>query len=367
MAKKPKPPPRRPAQAAEASRLPAAGLAGAAVAALAACAFWWSRARGAAPAGETGAEGVGPQSMQGTQPLVNRLLELMQEVEQIKGQAERRKASVRVERELNEIEAKLGGGTDAVAKQSAALISVVRSAIAADKEGSDKWDNWNDAALVEEHGLVTYASKTYWDEAYADKRYGDSYDWYGAWAEKGLSGQSIGDVVRPVVAKDAKILVLGCGNSNMSVLMHEEGYRDITNVDIAEPVIAQMRESYGHIDGLKWHAMDASALALADGSFDAVIEKGLFDALFAGTGALTEKVLAEVQRVLRPGGSLVSITFSGQRLKDLFHGPEGETAEAAAGGLTCDVKGQIQYPKARSTHGEKSGELAFSIYKCTRP
>ena len=49
--------------------------------------------------------------------------------------------------------------------------------------------------------------------------------------------------------------------------------------------------------------MDASALALDDAGFDAVIEKGLFDALFAGTGALTEKVLAEAQRVLRHRGS----------------------------------------------------------------
>ena len=45
-----------------------------------------------------------------------------------------------------------------------------------------------------------------------------------------------------------------------------------------------MKKSYGHIDGLSWHAMDASAMSLADGSFDAIIEKGLFDALFAGTG-----------------------------------------------------------------------------------
>ena len=36
--------------------------------------------------------------------------------------------------------------------------------------------------------------------------------------------------------------------------------------------------------------MDASALPIADGAYDVVVEKGLFDALVAGTGALTEKV-----------------------------------------------------------------------------
>merc|ERR1712176_1588699 len=123
-------------------------------------------------------------------------------------------------------------------KQSAALISVVRSALNADADGW-KDEEWNDETLAKQHGFVTYASQAYWDEAYADNKYGDSFDWYGAWSEKGVDGNSIGDVVRSLLVKDSKILMLGCGNSNMSVIMHEEGFRDITNVDISEPVISQ--------------------------------------------------------------------------------------------------------------------------------
>jgi len=339
-------------------------------AAIVACvlAVWWSNFAGSAtipalaPKSPTddALEGLGPKTMQAQQPLVNRLLELLEEIDQLKGddnQAERQQASLRVAKELEDIEATLGG-KNAVDKQSAALISVVRSAMDADK-GGWKEEDWNDETLAKQHGFVTYASQAYWDEAYADNKYGESFDWYGAWSENGTSGQTLGDNVRPLVAKDAGILMLGCGNSNMSVLMHEEGYQNITNVDISEPVITRMQNSYGHIHGLSWLAMDASALTFADGSFDTVIEKGLFDALFAGTGVLAHSVISELQRVLRPGGSLISITFSGQRLTEMFH-------DGGNDGLRCELNGEIQYQKAKSTHHEKGDSQVFEVYRCRR-
>lgn len=306
--------------------------------------------------------------MQAQQPLVDRLLEMLEEIEQFKGdenQAERQKASARVAKELEDIEATLGG-KNAVDRQSAALISVVRSAMDADK-GGWKEEDWNDETLAKQHGFVTYASQAYWDEAYADNKYGESFDWYGAWSEMGISGKTLGDNVRPLVEKDAAILMLGCGNSNMSVLMHEEGYQNITNVDVSEPVINRMQTSYGHILGLSWIAMDATALSFADGSFDTVIEKGLFDALFAGTGVLAQSVLSEVQRVLRPGGSLISITFSGERLTEMFRaGGDMNDAGETQPGLSCEVSGEMQYPKAKSTHNEEGGGQIFKVYRCRR-
>merc|ERR1712176_125361 len=114
---------------------------------------------------------------------------MLQDIEQLKGdhqKSERRHRSARVAKELEEIEASLGG-EGIVDQQSIAMISVVRSALEADVKGW-KEEDWNDETLAKQHGLVTYASQAYWDEAYTENKYGDSYDWYGAWSEKGLGG-----------------------------------------------------------------------------------------------------------------------------------------------------------------------------------
>ena len=39
-----------------------------------------------------------------------------------------------------------------------------------------------------------------------------------------------------------KILMLGCGNANFSADLYDDGYKNITNVDISSVVIQQMIE-----------------------------------------------------------------------------------------------------------------------------
>merc|ERR1719414_2730223 len=84
---------------------------------------------------------------------------------------------------------------------------------------------------------------------------------------------------------------------------------------------------------MTWLKMDAGALEFPDGKFDAVLEKGLFDALFAGTGRQAQGVLAEVERVLRPGGRFLSVSFAADRMQRLFRREEqGERAPDAPSG-----------------------------------
>lgn len=45
-------------------------------------------------------------------------------------------------------------------------------------------------------------------------------------------------------AKDCRVLILGCGNSEVSEEMLSDGFSTITNVDISSVVIGQMREKY---------------------------------------------------------------------------------------------------------------------------
>merc|ERR1711957_731331 len=134
--------------------------------------------------------------------------------------------------------------------------------------------------------------------------------------------------------------------------MYAEGYQNIVNVDIADIVIEQQQEKYGHLDKMSWHVMDGGALSFEASSFDVVLEKGLFDALYAGTGTQVGPVFAEITRVLRPGGRFIMVTFGEDRNEKL-------AALSAASGVKefeCELVGNLQ----------TTGKGVF-IFSCLRP
>lgn len=60
-----------------------------------------------------------------------------------------------------------------------------------------------------------------------------------------------------------KVLVIGCGNSQLSADMYDVGYHDIVNVDISSTVIQQMSEK--HSDSrpdMKFLCMDLMEVSL---------------------------------------------------------------------------------------------------------
>mmetsp|Transcript_87985 Transcript_87985/g.247237 ORF Transcript_87985/g.247237 Transcript_87985/m.247237 type:complete len:381 (-) Transcript_87985:7-1149(-) len=311
--------------------------------------------------------GIGPNVMAGQSALIERLTELLLEVEAVRGEEHRKErlaASTRVEAELARIEASVDPST-AAGKQHLGLIALCRSALESDRGGGGVSEEaWNDEELRRTHGVVTYASQAYWEEAYSSRQYGESYDWYGSWERDDLNGRSLGELLRPVLATDSQILVLGCGNSNMSASMYREGYRHITNVDVSEAVVEQMRERYGRMEGMTWQTMDASALEFPDASFDAVIEKGLFDALYAGTGTLVQSVLDQAKRVLRPGGLLLSVSFDHDRVERLFaprSSPEALPEAPAPAPLECRVVGSLSYDRG----GGDGSSTTTHVYACS--
>jgi len=331
---------------------------------------WWSWKREQAPKSK---DGLGPSVMTGQVDLIHKLTSLLLEVDSFKGegeQAKRRAVSRRVQQEVDEIERQAVIDTKTAAgKQQAGLIALVRAALQSD-ENNSTLDDWSEEGLLQAHGLATYASQSYWDDAYADRKYGESFDWYGSWEEKDLEGRSLRDLVGPAISKDSNLLVMGCGNSNLSVLMYEEGFQTMANIDISEPVIAQMRNKYGHLEGMTWSTMDASSLEFSNGSFDVALEKGLFDALYAGTGERVQAVLAEARRVVRPGGRIVSISFAGDRIERLFVPTDSPPEAQVLLPLECQIAGVLRYRSAAAegeTEKVPRKGAAFHVYVCTVP
>lgn len=286
---------------------------------------------------------LGPQAMSQSTPLLNKLLAMLKGLERLVGDKRQAEAR-RVWLELEVLEAALDVST-AAGKNDEGILSLVRAAL---KKDLGESDDWTDDAL-DRHGVVTYATPKYWEDAFSHNKYGESHDWYGAWDRQGLNG-SLGDIVRPLLSREFEILVLGCGNSNMSALMYAEGYESITNVDVAESVISAMRVRHAHMPRMTWLAMDATALAFESRSFDIVIEKGLFDALYAGAAHRVATVRDEMRRVLRPGGRIISVMISGGRISEFVRDGNSDRAP-----LDCEPPRALRY---------REREDPIHVYSC---
>ena len=100
------------------------------------------------------------------------------------------------------------------------------------------------------------------------------------------------------------VLELGCGTGGMwrgAVL--PEGCR-LTLTDFSEGMLDAARENTAHLPGTEYRRVDAQDIPYADGSFDAVIANMmLYHVPDMG------RALAEIRRVLRPGGVFYAATY----------------------------------------------------------
>lgn len=75
--------------------------------------------------------------------------------------------------------------------------------------------------------------------------------------------------------KDARILMLGCGNSQLSEVMYDNGWKNIVNIDYSTACIEQMTARHGEArPEMKWLEMDVMNLTFGDNQFDMVVDKG---------------------------------------------------------------------------------------------
>ncbi|XP_061204679.1 EEF1A lysine methyltransferase 4 [Neopsephotus bourkii] len=157
-----------------------------------------------------------------------------------------------------------------------------------------------------------YRQRRFWDELYRQEG-AEPREWLGALSR-------FLPHLQPELRPADRILILGCGNSALSHDLYELGYTDVTSIDYSPACIAAMRARYACCPGLHWAVMDIRALAFPDATFDVVLEKGTLDVLMVEetdpwnvspqATATMHRVLAEVSRVLRPGGCFISITFA---------------------------------------------------------
>jgi len=161
-----------------------------------------------------------------------------------------------------------------------------------------------------------FFSASYWDDRY---RQNDT-----AW--------DMGQVSPPLQAyfeqlKDSSISILipGCGNSYEAAWLLQQGFSSITLIDIAEQLVARLREKFREyirppstpaddqtIPSTPRSAMHPPLHLLAGdffahtGQYDLIIEQTFFCAL---DPSLRQDYVAKMIELLKPGGKLVGLLF----------------------------------------------------------
>eukprot|EP01012_Entosiphon_sulcatum_P031636 TRINITY_DN4027_c0_g1_i1.p1 TRINITY_DN4027_c0_g1~~TRINITY_DN4027_c0_g1_i1.p1 ORF type:complete len:229 (-),score=40.08 TRINITY_DN4027_c0_g1_i1:86-772(-) len=150
--------------------------------------------------------------------------------------------------------------------------------------------------------MPEYGKNDYWDERY--KANDTTFDWY-------VSYEPLKEIMAPFLKPDSKILMIGCGNSRLSAQLYDAGFPLITNIDISDVVITQMKSRYKDLDKMEWIKMDATQLTFPEACFDLVIDKGTTDALLCGSNSFHNvyQMNKGISRVMRKGARYVVVTY----------------------------------------------------------
>jgi len=149
--------------------------------------------------------------------------------------------------------------------------------------------------------MAQYGRSQYWDDRYT--RDPEPFDWYQRW-------DGLKDTLKDILQPSHNILVVGSGNSRLSEELYDEGYTNITNIDISMVVVEAMQQKYQDKATMIYQQMDCRAMEFPAGKFNVVLDKGTLDSVLCGEGSTRNmhKTLQEISRVLVPNGVFVCIS-----------------------------------------------------------
>ncbi|XP_015429310.1 PREDICTED: methyltransferase-like protein 13 [Dufourea novaeangliae] len=151
-----------------------------------------------------------------------------------------------------------------------------------------------------------FSQVEYWN-TFFKKRGKKNFEWYGEYPEL------CSILIKYIRIKD-NVLIVGCGNSTVSMCLYDAGYRNITNIDISHIVIKQMHDINASVrPDLIYEQMDATQMTYPNETFSVILDKGTLDALMPdtkeGTMVTVNKYFKEITRVLRNGGRYICISL----------------------------------------------------------
>jgi len=140
------------------------------------------------------------------------------------------------------------------------------------QEGHKNTDSTSTHLDVIPENNKDYSTREYWEARY--KKDPKPFDWFKDYVDlKVVLSKHINNTA-------GQVLMVGCGNSQLSEQMYTDGYFDITNIDFSGEVIKIMKERCKSMEQMKWLEMDVMNMnAFENEKFDVVIDKGTLDAI----------------------------------------------------------------------------------------
>lgn len=142
------------------------------------------------------------------------------------------------------------------------------------------------------------------DKSYWDNRY-----------KTGETGWDIGTVSTPLKMyidqcenKSAAILIPGCGNAHEAAYLLQQGFTNVTIIDISPAAIVKVRAVLRDFEGKQLHIICGDFFALNQ-TFDLILEQTFFCALPPAT---RQAYVTKMHELLKPGGKLVGVLFNRQ-------------------------------------------------------
>ena len=171
----------------------------------------------------------------------------------------------------------------------------IKPRLAAQKVGEEEFDD-----VISDS--TQYGRIQFWDLKYATEH--EPFEWYYGYS-------SFRETIRDSIPLTTKVLVAGCGSSNMLGDMANDGYTDIIGADLSRVVMTQLKYRYQDYPQISFFQGTMTDTDLPEGSIGAVVDKGLFDALLCTqTGATTvAQYVFEVERLLVDNGVWIIISY----------------------------------------------------------
>lgn len=146
-------------------------------------------------------------------------------------------------------------------------------------------------------------TKLHWDTVYQTKASID-VSWYRPHLETSLAF-----IERAAADRNAAIIDIGGGESTLVDDLLQQGYKDISVLDISQAAIDGTRERLGMIaEQAKWMVADITQASLSEQRYDLWHDRAVFH--FLTTDAARNAYVQQVTRSMKTGGHIIMATFA---------------------------------------------------------
>ena len=160
------------------------------------------------------------------------------------------------------------------------------------------------------HNNKTYSQHAYWEERFEHE---SEYEWLAGFDD-------IRSTLLPLLHPTDRILVVGCGNSNLSSQLYHAGYQHTTNIDFSDTVIRKQAAKHSDQPDMQWLTMDMLHMTFPPASFTVVLDKCTMDALTTTEGSpwqpnhstrtAVHTLLSSISTLLTVSGRYIQVSFT---------------------------------------------------------